>query len=1857
MSDPELQAVESALNTLALAATDSALEKVVSRLLPALLSALSTPSEAARGKVVETLQHINVRVRAAPGLKLPFAAVLSVAAAPDAPPITANVALRGGYLGRCFRTLGRSDRATALTVLVSAADEVTAQGNKAALHSLALDALADAAGQFPAAAGAPLWRLLSELSDSAVRAFFAHTLAALRGKTGASVAEVQLQAVVRLAGEYAASGGKERAANVLPHLLVAAGTATRTSLAAAGEAALKKVPSADVLAAEDPRLVDVLFELYLDPQAEAPMRMVVLGKALLRTPLAAQCFPEVLDVTKAALLTTGVPARLQGLGMQWVSFLLAHSAEGGLRENAESFVGVMMTLVRNETEGSPSFSNRVRAFGYTGLADMVVRVPELMGDYGVTAELFFSAAQDMTLPVEVRTSAAHALVSLTRVVKFGLTDGMGKRNAVLQTLFSAVWNADDAASSARAAAVQWANECFSFADCEARLVNIIAAADVRPDVRQHAAYGLSSKRWRVKEKLGGDDGAPVESKERPRFKEVVQTYSGYSGPEMSPKSVAAYLSFALAALRHAVLEGQDGGLLHADLIEKFFKGSPGELDALASLKDTASQVLITSYHEKVAGLERASLSVILFASKVKKLRVEVSKTYSSIIDKLLALAQKKSATGDTLVARAVSNLIGIASENLEEDELLALVCKIGDGLEPNESGIPSGRYGEDKRVSKLLALGQILARSSQRKDVSWAEAKSNPLSANCLHITRRVTLAVDSSDVVRTAACIALSDIGMYGSLPIPMASRAVAINSLAGVLKLHSSDARLVEAASDAIGRICVGEARRSFKRVAIEALITVCRERKEDEIRFTAAESMVRCASGFDSPPPVLTESAESTSLPSSHSAELEDLQSILDVRTDPFVIKEVDIDDEGAKSRPSTIEEVVRAVVHLSQDERPNARAGGCVCLFTFLRLLGSATEEQHTSDGSLNFATGDDAARFKQRKRSLSDLLPEIQQAFTILLGDRNDFVQQLASCGVALVYEMCPPKEQRDLVSTLVRSLTAGKARAASTVPGDQGTLLELGGVNTKEPTSGRSATYKELCTLAQDMGQPELVYKFMDLAGHAALWNNRRGAALAGSALLDSEVAAEQLRPHVKSLLPRLYVYCHDPTDGVRGAMASVMGAVVKASGIGTVAEAITANFDVVIQYCLKCMTARQWRNREAACSALRDALVSKTWDQMKELLSEIWYITLRALDDIKESVRKAAEGTGRALSELSVHLCDPGQVGVDIATQAMAVVIPSVLPAFTHAVAEVRVLATKTLSEVIRHGGSALTPSVPDLAEALLEAATELEPQVLNYAEFHIDQKEELQNARVDMASMSSSPLIDSLERLAGFVDESIIDRLIPKLTRLSRIGIGIPTRAATARFFATILRSRAAVVEPYAARLMFAAMAASGMERNMTLRGLWCAAVGGAAKLSKTEEVGMLVERIVQYSGSEDPQERSLASAVAVGLWRKSPDTARQHASLMLPIAYMGRYETDEDAKGAGSNWKEVWSEGAPSTEAGLRLYAREITEICEKRLATSTQYRVKRSAAAALGALANASNETVDVKYLAQAAKALMAALPGHIWDGKVVALEAIGTIASAYSNLDVWRTTGGADAVVRCLIQESKRGKKDYRIAAIESTAKLLQNCHDEFDMFDEVRENLAELWNFDGDDDDNRSSNASRLVWETGTDADAVDARNKARKARKALCIAAISCQEASYPSEEKSDRQAKYIDCLLQIFESVGKGDWEIRLGVLESLKRVASRSDEGVLVSGTIGDEKSLMSRIVQLAELGVADAKYAAIRRCGFATLLSLGERVQDKSTVKDCFSTNLTEATVSARANDPDSSAQADAKNIFTFFDLQK
>lgn len=64
-------------------------------------------------------------------------------------------------------------------------------------------------------------------------------------------------------------------------------------------------------------------------------------------------------------------------------------------------------------------------------------------------------------------------------------------------------------------------------------------------------------------------------------------------------------------------------------------------------------------------------------------------------------------------------------------------------------------------------------------------------------------------------------------------------------------------------------------------------------------------------------------------------------------------------------------------------------------------------------------------------------------------------------------------------------------------------------------------------------------------------------------------------------------------------------------------------------------LTSVQWRVRESSCIALSDFLRGRALDDVVDQLPALWETCFRVLDDIKESVRLAAEGACRSLSKV----------------------------------------------------------------------------------------------------------------------------------------------------------------------------------------------------------------------------------------------------------------------------------------------------------------------------------------------------------------------------------------------------------------------------------------------------------------------------------------------------------------------------------------------------------------------------------------------------------------------------------------------
>lgn len=211
--------------------------------------------------------------------------------------------------------------------------------------------------------------------------------------------------------------------------------------------------------------------------------------------------------------------------------------------------------------------------------------------------------------------------------------------------------------------------------------------------------------------------------------------------------------------------------------------------------------------------------------------------------------------------------------------------------------------------------------------------------------------------------------------------------------------------------------------------------------------------------------------------------------------------------------------------------------------------------------------------------------------------------------------------------------------------------------------SGNITTYKELCSLASDMNQPEMIYQFMQLANHNAAWNSKLGAAFGLKSI--SSAAKAEMQPYLGKIVPRLYRYKYDPQAKIQNSMCSIWDSIVSDSK-----ETVEKHYWAILDELITNLTNTEWRVRIACCLAVRDLVKranglklrfdenlltragsSSDHDKMdvepvagsssepeavveKELLA-LWTQIFRVMDDYHEGTRLAAEGTAKTLSKV----------------------------------------------------------------------------------------------------------------------------------------------------------------------------------------------------------------------------------------------------------------------------------------------------------------------------------------------------------------------------------------------------------------------------------------------------------------------------------------------------------------------------------------------------------------------------------------------------------------------------------------------
>uniref|UniRef100_A0A3Q3RQQ8 Ecm29 proteasome adaptor and scaffold n=1 Tax=Mastacembelus armatus TaxID=205130 RepID=A0A3Q3RQQ8_9TELE len=1657
------------------AETDEQLQDIISKFLPPVLLKLSSVQEGVRKKVMELLVHLNKRIKSRPKIQLPVETLLVQYQDPAAASFVTNFTII--YIKMGYPRLEVGKQCELAPTLLTAMEGHThsrypADTSKNASPfnlterpktvTLLLEFMLDVLLM-------PYGFVLNESptrpAPSASQGSSADGTVAVGGQSlpqpppGMSV-----YAAKRVIGEAQWSAEqleqcklgivKFIEAKQVPEVetvvhLVVASSDTRHSVATAADLELKSKQS--IIDWNNPLVINKMYKVYLgdvplktkggnvkQELKHEPVSTRVKLKILphlLRSRLAAECFPANIQVVYDGLFGANTNNKLLSLTLQFVHHICM------VCPNTNKPLGLMLlnglTKLINEYKEDP----KLLCVAYSAVGKLSSRMPQLFTkDIALVQQFFESMCKEEP---DVRLAIQEALSMMVGAY----ANLQGALLNLMEALVAAYIGKPEV--QVRQVAMKFASTVFAPDHVPSRYLLLLAAGDPREEVSMEAQRVLRAFPTKSSEKEEPqpmpsfpDMVAYVQEKAAQRIKTPAKYIVGTSTIPFNPSAFGEIVLYLRMCLAHSA-------------------GAVPMSTRLADMQDDAPAIghyvhtLLSSETQPSVSKSSETNPVHVYMDLLQQLLSAVGG-----ISVMYCLLEVVSVCPEKLASRFaekidwLKSLMNTNKEDMRElaAQLYAVVVSTmtGNDLQTavhNLVKITKDNHSPETQHGAILALGYMVGRyMSKKKSTCYFCLGSHTV---CTHAGS----FLDSiSALLAVAACTALGEIGRNSALLIPAEGE--------GFTQLSSVE--------NLLSRIPSGKESMKAKQV---------------ELQFTVGEAITSAAVGT-----------------SSRAAR------------DPWTCTE----DQYSPPHNVKNNDVVLWVLNsiLSKyipSQNPHVRQAACIWLLSLVKKLS-----QH---------------------KEITSHLREIQVAFICVLSDPDELSQDVASKGLGLVYEMGGENDQQELVSTLVETLMTGK-RVKHTVSGE--TELFQGEGLGKTPDGHGLSTYKELCSLASDLNQPDLVYKFMNLANHHAMWNSRKGAAFGFHVI--AAKAGEQLAPFLPQLVPRLYRYQFDPNLSIRQAMTSIWDALV------TDKTLVDKYLKDILQDVISNLTSNTWRVRESSCLALNDLIRGRQTDDLIDHLAEMWETLFRVLDDIKESVRKAADLTLKTLSKVCIRMCE--STG-SAAQRTVAILLPTLLEkGIVSNVSEVRSLSIQTLVKISKTAGARLKPHASRLIPALLEALSTLEPQVLNYLSLRATEQEKSAMDAARLSAAKSSSMMETINMCLQHLDVSVLGELVPRLCELLKSGVGLGTKGGCASVIVSLTVQCPQDLTPYSGKLMSALL--NGIhDRSTVIQKAFAFALGHLVRTAKDSSVEKLLLKLnTWYLEKEEPIYKSSCVLTVHAISHYSPDVLKGHAGVALPLAFLGMHQAPgpDEEKGESRDatlWAEVWQENVPGSFGGIRLYMTELIAITQRAL-QSQSWKMKAQGAAAMATVAKEQTGSLVAPHLGLVLTALMQGLAGRTWAGKEELLKAIGSVVTKCS-AELQKPCAGQPTISEVLDVVLKECRKEilvYKMAALHCAGDVLHSSQE--DRFSNMAEILFPLIKKSCPESGGTSP---RLL---GDDDDDRDVREKELQTEALLC--AFETLGKTWPRNPETQARFQVEVCGLMC-EKLKLSTWKVQLSVLQSMK------------------------------------------------------------------------------------------------------
>ncbi|XP_056020008.1 proteasome adapter and scaffold protein ECM29-like [Ostrea edulis] len=1767
MTEPdELSLVERVFLRIGSAESDEQLEGCLEKFLPPVLLKLNSKQEAVRKKVMELLVHVNKRLKSRPKVLLPVEQLIQQYRDPEATSIITNfsiIYIRMGYprlapdkqaelvplLLKCVKGKPKSQQDSIFLLMTPALSYVTMPTDlekRKSMFDLDENTRVDILSYFmdvlllpynvqgflnqasrPASAPAgdpPKPNVPPAMNDYS-----------LRRVTGDSLMSAEALEKTKL-GILKFLGVELFPENAVICHYVVASSDTRHSVATAADFELKKIQGS--VDWNDLEIVKQLFSLFqgtVEARGQPPTKPDM-KRAPACTRIRLKIFPFFLKSREAAGM---FPSSVQVI----FDCLYGQNTNAKLKNMAVQFVhhvcfncsdvkfqpisSVLLSgMMKLITETKDD--SRLRSLAYVAVGKIVRRAPQLVKkDIGLAQKLFDAISHEDS---ESRLAVQESLSLMSSAYKEIDQSACKLMEALI------VQNIEKDEPQARTMAVQYAKVVFPADHVPSRYILLLACGDIKEDIQAEARKALYGEKKRDK------DGNEIENDNvvLPDFSQIMNYINTQAqqrsasqrlhtvGSQKLPFNPAAYEQMILY-LRLCLVHG--GGI-------------SCDTDSLSSMQDVSPQVAL--YVRQLLQIDASdSAPVILYLQFIQKLLSAVGGSVS-----MFCLLELVAVAPDLLATRFVSQLNWIKSyvfssrEDLKSyaGQMLSIVtcCQPEADVLETLAHFLSRMSDKNFEVQQgsILAQGYLIGRYLRGKTREMSSAVTTVVVDSIKQLVGIIKTATELNVTLVSSACLALGEISRNMSLPLPPGeendnegevTKLSILNLLLKLIKTSSQNNKVKERAAITLGQMCVGDELFPFRKKVLQNLMDSFQP-KQIELHLTTAEALVFAAMGVNSPAARDMWTQSETDYQSSITAVEDDVEWYLD-------------------------HILTKSIVSAN----PHLRQAACIWLLTLVKKCG-----QHSV---------------------IQTRLSRIQSAFMSMLSENDDVTQDIASKGLGMIYEISSSQQKDSLVAELVETLTTGKS-SKKEVTGD--TAVFDDGAMGKTPDGGGISTYRELCSIANDLNQPDLIYKFMHLANHNAMWNSRKGAAFGFSTI--AAQAGEQLQPFLSQIVPKLYRYQFDPNPKIHQAMSSIWNALVKDNK-----NTVDTYMKEILRDLVMNLTSPQWRIRESSCLAVNDLLRGRPLDDVVEQLPELWETCLRVRDDIKETVRNAADVACRSLSRASIKICDVnyGKMG----EKATSLVLPCLLKISTYSpVPEVRAIGLSTLLKISKNAGPLLKPHIAVLVTALLEAVSGLEPQVMNYFSLRITGSEEAQE-RLDSARIAASkmsPMMETVNYCVQYVDSDVLVELVPRLTDLIKSGIGIGTKAGCSSLVVSFVHHCPLDLTPHAGKLMSAFL--SGLnDRNSSIRKSYASALGQLVKVAKDSSVEKLISRLrVWYLEKEEDSVRSACGLTLGAISQYNPDVLKRHAALALPLAFFAMHEKepeDQDkTEKKTSVWEEVWLDATPGTEAGLRLYLEEVVSLLGDTI-TSQSWATKSQAAAAMSSVASTLQDRLGPPHLGHLLRTLLAGLSGRTWTGKEALLQAIDTVCTFCREALKNDSVDGQptiDVVIEAVMKECKKENIVYKMEAMKCMGNLLEGY--KVDRFKDMWSLITPVLQSKTEDDDEKSK----------------------RELQRESYYEVLG--QAWPHNHNTQDEFSSPFRCLL--CESLPQHVWKVQLTILRSLYKFVDRyhkfDHEETFKESTNYTE--VVSTIVKAITPCIGNKKYSAIRSQALDILELLIKKIED-------------------------------------------